>query len=71
MKTATLMDQLSMILPASVYQKVVEGIHPHVAKVLTEVLNAATPAHRAEAVGNAKAIIEHCTTVINSATKKK
>ncbi len=51
-------DPLALLLPPSVYAKIVEKFHPHVPKVadIAEVLKGATAAERKEVVSRVAAV---------------
>lgn len=49
-------DPLALALSGSVYAKVIEGLKPHVPKILEEVFKKMTPAERIAAVEHAKAV---------------
>lgn len=58
-------DPWALLLPTSVYLKLVEKVHPHEPKVadIQRAVRAMSARERATTLANAKAIMAHCKTV--------
>lgn len=64
-------DPLALLLPPSVYAKIIEMVHPHVPKVvdIEKALAAVTVEQRKEILVSAKQMVETANIVIEAATK--